>query len=297
PLFSTTKSKGAYKARHPRDQHQQMDESGLYTVSRPSRLSHDCIFGRVPITLGHLSSQHKNIRDMTHFLRVFIAVCCLALLGVAPSCSQSTTDTITVREGEVFDILVLNLKPNKQDELKAYFRGPSVIARRMSYQPLPGFTITAQSRGNLHPDNLILAKWESLDKREAFLRQIEVEVPDFHERRRDIWSYFGMRYYEMPEDVSMHIDRTKYHVATAYWLESTDAVSEYYTSWRQQIQNQGGESLITLSGGTSPFGYRYDPAFFVMTAWQDEATFDKFQATMEGLKMDKIAHVNEFILE
>lgn len=142
---------------------------------------------------------------------------------------QSKIDTIVLNKGSVLDILLLDQNPDVEADLKSYFKTAFPIAKRMSYQPLPGFKIVKHTQGNLCPQALILGKWESKNIREAFLTQILEEVPDFHERRRKIWSYFGLRYFEIPEDVYLKIDRSKYQVATAFWFASKDDLSEFYT--------------------------------------------------------------------
>ncbi len=219
------------------------------------------------------------------------------LLNISSTMGQTKIDTIHLESGEVFDILLITLKPNKNEELKAYFSGPGIIAKEMSYQPLPGFKVKAHTQGNLQPDNLILAKWRSLSQREAFLREIESKVPDFHGRRRDIWSYFGMRYYEIDRDRSIYIDRSAYHVATALWQDNREDLAAYYEQWSEAVIEQGGEILISLRGGSSPFGYQYDPEIFVITAWESAAAFSSYQNMMKEQKMDNIEHINEYILE
>ena len=58
-----------------------------------------------------------------------------------------------------------------------------------------------------------------------------------------------------------------------------------------------GEVLVELQEGKSPFGYQYDPNFFVITSWKSEAEFDAFQKNMQALEADNIQHINEFVLE
>ena len=148
----------------------------------------------------------------------------------------------------------------------------------MSYQPLPGFKIASNNQGNLQPELLILGQWDDIEVREDFLTKIIETVPDFHERRRKIWSYFGLRYFEIDKDLSFEINRDKYQVATAYWLESKKESSKFYKKWKKEIQTSGGEILVQLKDGKSPFGYQYNPEYFVITSWKNEAVFQAFQA-------------------
>ncbi len=213
------------------------------------------------------------------------------------SFGQSKVDTITFKKGEIFDILLLSQHPDKEEDLKSYFQVAFPVATKMSYQPLPGFKIMDSNQGNIQPELLILGKWNDIEVREAFLTRIVEEVADFHERRRTIWSYFGLRYFEMTEDVSFEINRDEYQVATAYWLDSEKESSKFYKKWKKEIQKSGGEMLIQLKDGKSPFGYQYNPEYFVITSWKSEAAFQAFQKKLKKWKMDNIQHVNEFILK
>ena len=210
---------------------------------------------------------------------------------------QSKVDTIVLKKGEVFDILLLTQNSDRQAELKSYFQTAFPVAKRMSYQPIPGFKVKNYTQGNIQPGSLIFGKWNSIKEREDFLTQIVKEVPDFHERRRKIWSFFGLRYFEIKEDLSLKINRDEYHVATAYWLESGYKSSEFYNRWKKEIKSMGGEVLIQLKDGKSPFGYQYNPDFFVIASWKSEANFKAFQENVSKLELDKIQHINEFILE
>lgn len=225
------------------------------------------------------------------FLMLFMVSHQSAILG------QAKLQTIELKKGEVLDILLLTQNPDTEAALKDYFKTAFPVAKRMSYQPQPGFKILQHTQGNLRPESLILGKWSNLKLREEFLTQIIKEVPDFDERRRKIWSYFGLRYYEIQEDLSLTIDRSKYHVATTYWLKSKDESEKTFKSWEKMIPKAGGKVLIQLEDGKSPFGYQYNPDLFVITVWESEAAFKDFleQTQKEGL--DNIQHVNEFVLK
>ena len=210
---------------------------------------------------------------------------------------QSAVQTVVLKKGEVLDILLLSQNPNSEADLKSYFQTAFPVAKRMSYQSVPGFKIKGHTQGNLRPSSLILGKWSDVKNREAFLSQILEEVPDFHERRRKIWSYFGLHYFEIQEDFSFEIDRNQYHVATAYWLKEQDDSSKFYKKWIKTINKMGGQILLKLQDGTSPFGYSYDPNYFVITSWENQAAFKVFKEAIQAQKMDNIKHVNEFILE
>jgi len=233
------------------------------------------------------------IKDIMRIALVFIAIGC----SLQHSVGQVKLDTITLKKGEVLDILLLSQNPETEDDLKTYFQVAFPVAKKMSYQPLPGFRIAQNNSGNIRPDVLILGKWDNVEIREDFLSQIVEEVEDFHERRRKIWSYFGLRYFEIQEDLSMVINRDHVHVATAHWSDSKSRSSEFHEQWAQAVRNSGGKILLQLKEGKSPFGYRYDPDYFTISTWKNEAAFSDFQEKIKKLGWDNIQHVNEFILE
>jgi len=227
-----------------------------------------------------------------------IMICCIALLSHSPdSIAQTKVDTIELKEGEVLDLLLLRQNPDTKEALAHYFKSALPVAQAKSYQSIPGFRIKAHVQGNLQPEFLILGKWSDLLARQAFQEVILDKVPDFHEQRRTIWSYMGIQYFEMPHDLSLIIDRGRYHVATAYWLGSDKEQVACLDPWKAEIQQMGGEILVALEGGESPFGYQYDSDIFVITSWENEASFKAFQQKQSEQKAMPLKHVNEFILK
>ena len=210
---------------------------------------------------------------------------------------QSSPQTVALKKGQVLDVLLLSQNPNVTEDLKSYFQTAFPVAKRMSYKPMPGFKIKHHTKGNHRPSSLILGKWSDVEKRESFLTQILKEVPDFHEQRRKIWSYFGLSYFVIQEDLTFNIDREKYHIATAYWLKTNDESDAFLQKWKKQLDKNSGSILIQLQNGTSPFGYRYDPNYFVISSWENESAYKAFQEKTQLLNIDNIEHVNEFVLE
>ena len=86
-------------------------------------------------------------------------------------------------------------------------------------------------------------------------------------------------------------------MATAFWLEAGERSSDFYEKWLAEISSSGGQILIELSEGESPFGYQYDPEYFVISSWENKNAFDAFQDKVKQLELDNIQHINEFILE
>ena len=233
---------------------------------------------------------------MTNIFKISIVLA--AFLFIARSShSQTKIDTVKLIKGEVFDILLISQNDESQAALKSYFQTVLPVGVKYSYQPIPGFRIKDHTQGNIRPESLILGKWESVKAREKFLNEIENEVPDFHERRREIWSFFGLKYFEVKENTSFVINRGRYHVATAYWYTDSNRTGEFHKDWLKAVRKEGGQVLITLTGGVSPFGYQYDPDFFVITSWENESSFKAFRDRRGNDQLNAIQHVNEFILE
>ncbi len=233
---------------------------------------------------------------MKNLLQIIMA---LIFIGCSShqSLEESKGDTIILKKGEVLDILLLTQNANIEADLKSYFQTALPVAKRMSYVPLPGFKVSNNSKGNIQADVLVLGKWADIEIREDFLSQITEEVEDFHERRKKIWSYFGLQYFEIKADLSFEIHREQYQVATAYWLESEFLPSKFYKKWKKEIQKSGGKICIELKDGKSPYAYQYNPEYFVITSWKNEAAFNDFQEKIKTLELDNIQHINEFILE
>ncbi|HAP64299.1 MAG TPA: hypothetical protein DCR93_34075 [Cytophagales bacterium] len=225
------------------------------------------------------------------------AITPLLLLQVFALQAQPKIDTISLQKGQILDLLFLSQNPDIEEARQSYFQVAFPVANRFSYQGLPGFRITDHVQGNHRPSFLILGEWADRGQREAFLEQIVNEVPDFHERRRQIWSYFGLCYFELTEDLSIHIDRGKHHVATAYWFEEGEVPKDLVNRWQEQRTQAGGSTLLQLQDGTSPAGYQYRPDYFVITTWDSEADFQAYQQSVSSQALEEVKHINELILQ
>ena len=222
----------------------------------------------------------------------WVGIILLLIKGLSISYGQVEAPFISLKEGEVFDVLLITQKPDSKEEFQAYVREVIPVGREMTYKPLPGFSVVSSTQGNVHPNYLVLAKWDNLDLRNKFLLDIEGKIPDFHDRRRAIWSYFATRYYEIEEETSFSIDKSKYHVATALWTEEEEII----LAWEKRMLRFGGKELISLRGGYSPFGYLYDPTIFVISVWDNEAAYEAFKKESTQFVQDSFKHINEFIL-
>lgn len=210
--------------------------------------------------------------------------------------SQDHIKSYSFKKGEVFDILILTTKPNTDSLFNEYRRIAFPYAIKRTYKGLPGFRITENTQGNLEPTSFILSKWNNLENREKFIDEIESFVPDFHQRRRDLWSIFNLTYYEMSEDISFKIDKEKFNVVTAYWQTEKTPFQKFIKRWLQKSQQEGGKTIIKLTNGKSPFGYYYEPDFLVITEWLNRASFEEFKK--ENLEMDHkgLKQINQFII-
>jgi hypothetical protein len=167
----------------------------------------------------------------------------------------------------------------------------------MSYQPLPSYySIANYTQGNHQPEVLLFGKWENIEKREKFIAEIDKRVPDFHKQRQEIWSYFGLTYYEMANDISFTISKEKYKVVTAYWKDESTLFNEFKTDWLKKSNKAGGEIILELTNGKSPFGYYHNPDYLVITEWENKAAFENFYE--ENLKMNHkgVKHLSQFAL-
>lgn len=235
---------------------------------------------------------------MTNTLFKITLLLVIWLFNFQSAVGQANVQSVELKKGTVLDILLLSQKSDTEADLKAYFQDAFPVAKRLSYQSFPGFKISRHSEGNLHPSALIFGKWDNLSIREQFLEEITDEVPDFHERRRKIWSYFGLRYFEIKEDLSLEIDRDQYHVASAFWLDTKQTKrDQFYKHWEKKVQKMDGNILLHLKDGKSPFGYRFDPDLFIITTWESEAAFNAFQAKNQKSISTQLQHVNTFILK
>ncbi len=213
----------------------------------------------------------------------------------ASTMAQTNIKSYSFKKGEILDMLLLSAKPNTDALFKDYVKVAFPVAIEMSYKNLPGFKIEDHTQGNLHPKSLIFGKWDNVEKREQFLTEVESFVPDFHKRRRDIWSVFNLTYYEMPE-TTFEINKGKYNVVTAYWQKDEVSFQKFKTTWLEKSRVKGGKTILALSNGKSPFGYYYRPDYLVITQWESKEVFDTFFA--ENLKMDHtgVLHVNQFAI-
>lgn len=205
--------------------------------------------------------------------------------------------TISLKKGEVLDLLLLNTNTEAEEELTEYFNKAIPVAQKWGYKPQYSSKITEPpTQGNYWPSTFIIAKWEDYNKRVQFTKDILLEYPQFHERRRTIWTSFNLTYWKVEQDLEVEIDPDKFYIATSYWGEEQKAFTSFQSSWEQEVDKGGGKVVLEFTNGVSPFGYHYNPDLFVLIEWESREAFEYFYEKNVSMDHNGVKHVNQFIL-
>lgn len=225
----------------------------------------------------------------------YILLITLSFLFTWESTAQSEEVlSYSLKKGQVFDIIFLSTKDSTEALQKKYFSTAFPVAGKAGYNPLKGFGIKQKPlQGNYHPSAMIFGAWPSIEVREKFLVDIVKEVPDFHSMRKEIWSNFDLTYWEIQEDISFDVDRSKFNVVTSFWKKEGASIKSYKNEWLKKSAKEGATKLIQLENGTSPFGYHYNPDFLVMTTWEDKESYDAFMKKVSELDQSAIKLIHE----
>ena len=201
------------------------------------------------------------------------------------------------KKGEVMDLLLISFNPDITELYNEYRQKALPIAAEMSFsiQGINGIAETVQ--GNIQPQSMLIGKWDNLKLRERFLDEIEERLPDFHQRRRAIWSYFGLTYFEMPDEVSFVIDKSKYTVVTAYWQKEAGRFNEFVKDIRTAVKKHKGSTIMSASNGKSPYGYFYQPDYIEITQWDSKAQFEGFYNENRKMDVQGLSQVHQFVLK
>lgn len=216
--------------------------------------------------------------------------------AIITALAQEKTYDYNFKKGQVLDILLLTDGPDVPALFPKYRKTAFPVASKFSFKPVPGLLISETIQGGVQPEGMIFGKWDSKEQREGFLRAIVPAVPDFHEQRRALWTYFTLTYYEMQEDTSFVIDRSKYNVVTSYWGQGT-SFQNYLNTFKDATKQQGGKEIITLTNGYSPVGYVYNPAYLTITQWENKDAFDTFYKKHQAMEESRITNVHQFTLD
>ncbi|NER18371.1 hypothetical protein [Spongiivirga citrea] len=209
--------------------------------------------------------------------------------------AQNKLHTLSFKKGEVLDILLLSNNPDINTLFDRYKKTAFPVASKYSYQPMPGFRIKNTTKGNNEANTFVFGKWNSLEKREAFLDAIVPAVPDFHEQRKAIFKYFVLAYHEMPANTTFTIDRNKYNVVTSYWSKSKKE-KQFLKNQKSNIANYGGKLILVLQNGKTPEGYEYDPTVTIITQWESQKAFERYQKKTEKSLLKSIKNTHQFVL-
>ena len=224
---------------------------------------------------------------------------CVLLVGFCSLSFLTKTEKkiYDFKKGEVLDILFLSLNADRQENLANYFKTATPVAKQEGYQGLRGFKVKTPLQGNYHPNSMILGRWADVGGRKKFLKKIDDVMPNFHSERRNIWSSFMLTYYEMKEDLHFEVDPSKYNVVTAYWGNDIVVAKKFSNAFERGVTQSGGSIILNLQDGASPYGYYYNPSFMVLSEWESQEAFERYQ-TANKLKVPKsIYHVNEFPIQ
>ena len=229
-----------------------------------------------------------------HVKLLFIFVFNFSVLSYA----QDNILNYNLKKGEAFDILLVTTKIGSKETFTEYRKKAFPVAVEMGYSFLPGFKITETLQGNHQPTGIILGKWESLAKREKFLTEIDIRVPNFHQMRKDIWSIFNLTYYEVPEDISFQLDSNKIIVATAYWKKNSkqSELDDFISNWKTAVKQTGATIKLELTNGKSPFGYYYNPDYIAITQWDNRENLEAFLKLNQKMNIGNLKNVNQFVL-
>lgn len=221
------------------------------------------------------------------------------LSALFPFCMQGQSDSYTYhfKKGEVLDILLITTVPEADELLERYKKTAFPVAFEYSYKSIPGYKISSLSLGNHLPNSFILGKWESLAKREGFLLHISDRVPDFHQQRRDLFTYFGLTYYEMQKETQFSLSKSKYKVISAFWQKDPESMHKFLKGWQKELKQAGAEICIKLQGGTSPLGYAYNPDVLYIVQWEDQASFEAFSQQYPLERFESLKNVHQLVLE
>ncbi len=242
-------------------------------------------------------AQKSNLKMKT--FKLSIVVLSLLIIKVTAVAQEAAgMKTISLKKGQVFDLLLLNTRTGVEEKRKAYFDEVFPMATAGGYNYIPGYKVTeTPTQGNYYPDFLALASWNSHADMTQTMKKIKDGVADFDQRRREIWSTFNITHFTMTEDIIFTTDPGKCQVVTMYWRKSDKSFNAFKKSWLEEAKKKGADVKFVLTGGESPMQYYHNPDVVFLTEWDDKNTFDQFLATYSEMDHSGILKVNEFIVK
>ena len=211
--------------------------------------------------------------------------------------AQNNSIQIEYKKGEVLDIILNTTQSDSEEAYNRYRKTAIPIAFEYSFQLMPVFDIVEAKLGLSVPSNFILGKWDSIKKREDFLKNIVSRLPDFHEQRKNLFTDFVLTYYELEKDVSFHVNKEKYNVATSFWKDDEKSYTTFVHDWKDKVEELGGKIILELSNGNSPTGYYYNPDSFILVEWETEWAFTEFLKANPLSTYEVLQNVHQFSIE
>lgn len=224
----------------------------------------------------------------------------LYLLVLIAPLSQAK-NSFTIKGEQVIDLLYLNDIPGNEQAKKQYFKDIGPVGRALGYKPLFAFFIKEKPvQGNYFPNVLAIAAWPGdMHNRMQLFDQLLKKVPDIHQRRFDVWSSFHMTNYYIENDLTLSFDDEKRYVIAGFWQHDNAQSKALMNSYQASVNKAGGQVMMALTGGSSPFGYMYNPDFTVITEWPNLASFERFSKANQQIQQQNknIKHINELHLQ
>ena len=228
--------------------------------------------------------------------KLFMKSVLLSFLGISVI-GQSKTKSFNFKKGEVFDLLLVATFHDAGTLFEKYKKTAFPVASAYTYQPQPGFATKKLILGNHLPASLVIGKWKNKKNREGFLDNIVSKVPDFHEQRKALFSYFKLTYYEIPKDISFSVNADNYNVATALWGKDEKSLTKFYSQWVNKIKKHGGKLMIKLTDGKSPTGYYHNADVFCIIEWSSKEAFDTFTKKHPLSSYEVLKDVHQFVIK
>ena len=208
--------------------------------------------------------------------------------------AQSEIVSLEFEPGEVLDVLLVNRAPNVDELYTRYRETAFPVAFNYSFEVMSVMSSKEILLGTPNINTFIFGKWDSVERRESFLADIVGHVPDFHEQRGDVFSYFALTYYEIQEPLSFSVDRSKHIVATSFWNEDDDSRGEFEEQWNNEIVAHGGKVVLRLENGISPTGYYYNPDAFYIIEWENKLQYLEFASKFPMPAYEVLDNVHQF---
>ncbi|MEQ9266366.1 MAG: hypothetical protein RLN81_14145 [Balneolaceae bacterium] len=230
-------------------------------------------------------------------MKSLLLIIIIALFTGSEAYAQNSIKSFEYKKGEVLDILLARLAPDSEELYSRYRRTAFPVAFEYTFELMPVFSITELTLGNNFPTTFVFGKWSSLEKREGFLADIVDRVPDFHEQRRNTFTYIGLTYYEIPQDITITIDTDKVNIATAFWKNENQNFSAFISDWTEEVIKYGGKVILELEEGKSPTGFYYNPDAFYLIQWESKVAFDAFAKANPLAEYETLKNVHQLRIQ